>query len=104
MEDKSTKLKEKYFNSDVDVLKNKIYKILPMYENKVPTLQKYTDSLVDELCGFRDMHESLHDNKIYSSILSIISFLSKETYSYAKCRSHVLSCVNALDKIKTGDD
>lgn len=101
MEVKNKKINNEFFNNYIEILKNKIFKILPMYESKSDTLKEYIGFLLDELIGCLNLY-SLQDSKIFGTVLSLISFLHcSNSYSHAQCKSHVLSCINSLDKIKS---
>jgi len=103
LEVKNKKINNEFFNNYIEILKNKIFKILPMYESKSDTLKEYTGFLLDELIGCLNLY-SLQDSKIFGTVLSLVSFLHyDEFYNHVQCKSHVLSCINSLDKIKQGE-
>lgn len=62
----------KYFNA----LVNKIFKILPIIENREESISIYMESLGVELTGFQSLLPSVGEDPSYLSLLSIYKWLS----------------------------
>ena len=62
----------KYF----DTLVNKIFKILPIIENREESITTYMESLGVELTGFQSLLPSIGEDPSYLSLLSIFKWLS----------------------------
>ena len=71
----SAGLLENYFKT----LVNQVYKILPMREAEMESLQKYIWRLTAELVGGTGLYPSLQEDSYYASLLNILQFLSDHT-------------------------
>ena len=61
-----------------DRLVGRVYKILPMKEEKVETWDAYIESLLFELVGHKDLIKGLDNNSDFISLLSILEGLIGE--------------------------
>ncbi len=63
----------RYFNT----LVNKIFKILPIIENREDSISIYMESLGVELIGFQSLLPSVGEDPSYLSLLSIYKWLAE---------------------------
>jgi hypothetical protein len=80
------------------ILLGKIFKILPMKEEKNPTLKKYIDSLLVELDGGKSMIENFGLSAEYISIINSIKGL-QQVEDTEIVRSKVFECISLARKI-----
>lgn len=91
-----------YFNSLVD----RIYKILPLFEEKNEGLFVYVQSLIYELNGLYWVVDSIRSNGDYLTLLSTLESISddvmiQEEGSHAVVKREVFKCLEVVKKIKT---
>lgn len=85
----------KYF----DYLINKTYKILPLKEEGVDTLNSYLESFLNELLGNQKLITFLGQEPKYMTFLNTIEYLATEDYSIAVCKKEVFKCIHILKDI-----
>jgi hypothetical protein len=88
-------LLEKYLNG----LVNKVFKLLPMREEKNDTLKKYHNSLMLELTGFSHLFAVYRDSQDFINLLSSLESL-KIIEDVAVYKSKVFECINIVKKIE----
>lgn len=72
----SPRLLENYFKT----LVNQVYKILPMREAEMDSLQKYIWRLSAELVGGAGLYPNLREDSYYASLLNILQYLSEHNH------------------------
>ena len=72
----SNGLPNKALKSYLHNLINKVYKILPMKEEKCETLNSYLLSLQNELIGCYKLWLILEDNPQFLAVINILKYLS----------------------------
>lgn len=88
----------RYLDSAVD----KIFKILPLYEEKNETLDEYIESLILELRGF----VSEYGNVGVTDYISVISTLegirnmAKDRGNQPKIKREVFKCIEIIKKVR----
>ena len=82
-------------------LTNQFYKILPLRENNVETLPEYMKSLMLEMLGAKDLIETLQNDAIYLTLLSILSYLISNDCDVETVRREVFKSLNLIKKITT---
>ncbi|MFO1442803.1 hypothetical protein KDN24_06190 [Bacillus sp. Bva_UNVM-123] len=98
------KVSQQYYNT----LKNKLFKILCLFEEKNHGLTQFIDSLIYELYGL----QYLIENDKYDSITSIIAILEhfyddslQSEVSIGVIRREVFHCMDLIQKlIKDGEN
>lgn len=88
------------FNTYFDYLIGKTYKILPMREEKCPTLEKYLENYERELIGNKELITVLSDEPRFITVISTIQYLIDSEYSTDVCRKEVFKCIRILEEIK----
>lgn len=88
---------ERYFK----FLINKVYKILPMKEEKCDTLKQYLESLQVELIGNSELLEFLVDEPQFISLLNIIQYLISCEYDNQVCKREVFKAIKLIENINS---
>lgn len=89
---------EKYLTS----LSHKIFKILPMFEDKEPTLSTYINSLKIEMIGYMSIKPEIKENESYQTALNIIGYLENGEYDMRLCKREVFKAKNIIDSMIDG--
>lgn len=95
----SNGLPDKALKSYLQNLINKVYKILPMKEEKCDTLNSYLLSLQNELVGCYKLWTILEDNAQFLSLINIVKYLSAEEYNETTCKREVFKAIHLIEKI-----
>lgn len=94
-------MQEKFLNS----LEGRIFKILPLYEQKMRGEESYVevclDSLRIELTGAMSTFEALGSNADYISILNTVNYLAENDVTVAVCKREVFKMLDKLKRIRT---
>ncbi len=88
---------ERYFK----FLVNKVYKILPMKEEKCDTLKQYLESLQVELIGNSELLSFLTDEPQFISLLNIIQYLITCEYDNKACKREVFKAIKLIESINS---
>ena len=95
-------LSKKYLS----ILKNKIYKILPLIEEENEFVDKHVKTIIDELFGFLWFHKSLEKDVNFISLMIMMHSIYDDTffedYEHQDIRRKVFHCLNLIDKIIKG--
>lgn len=90
----------------LEVLKNRVFKIIPLYEEKNAGLSHYIDSLTFELDGLQYAVEGFSNSHIYISIISTLESILNEVLMNRKgfkfLRSQVLDTLSLIEKLQVG--
>lgn len=81
-------------------LTNKIFKIIPLKQEKNPYLNDYIDSLLREINGASLNIVSLNNNQYFISVMNTLKYLSVNECDFSICRKEVFKSLNNLDKVK----
>lgn len=95
----SNGLPNKALKSYLHNLINKVYKILPMKEEKCETLNSYLLSLQNELIGCYKLWLILEDNPQFLAVINILKYLSTEEYNESTCKREVFKAIHLIEKI-----
>lgn len=86
------------------VLKDRIFKILPLFEENNEGLFHYINSLLFELNGLQYVISGLHQSSNYISLLSSIESLLDESLEQTKeikfIRSEVFRLIGIIEKLQ----
>ncbi len=93
----SAGLIENYFHN----LVNQIYKILPMRENGISSLDKYIWRLEAELIGGQSLSLSLREDAYFGSLVNILQYLSEHSQdcSVEQVRQLVFEGISICEKL-----
>ena len=94
------------FYNYLEVLKGRVFKILPLLEEKNVGVEKYIGSLLFELYGFQNVVETLENNHHYTSIISTLEEIYNvallNEYDLSVIRSEILKSINLVNKLQKG--
>jgi hypothetical protein len=100
----SIELSSEHFNNYLSKLKNRLFKILPLFEEKNDGLYLYIDSLCFELYGLQYVVNGIEQSNVYIGLLATLESLLDESIIHEKgdkfIRSEILRIVNVVDKLK----
>ncbi len=77
-------------------LKDRIFKILPLFEEANIGFPEYVSGCQHELEGYA---HTVENPAPFLKMASVLSFLAHGTYTHAECRREVLGMLSMLDKI-----
>lgn len=93
---------EQYFVNYLSFLVNKVYKCLPMKEKGESTLQSYTESLIRELIGNKELICELKGNPIFLSLLGKLNYLTQNNVNIKIYKKEIFDCISLIEKLKEG--
>jgi hypothetical protein len=79
----------------------KFFKILPMYEEKCPTLTQYIESLSREMIGFTNLGLDEANHHDFLVLIVTLTSLLKDNITNEEVRSDVFKSINILKKVKS---
>lgn len=79
---------------------DKIFKILPMKEEKCPTLIIYIQGLIREFLGNSSLMEGLLYEKDFLSLVGTLQNMSEHNISFEEFRSDVFKSISIVKKMK----
>lgn len=85
--------------SSLERLKGKVYKILPMREEKCITLNEYIESLIRELVNTESLIVSLQFEGELLSLISTLEGLTDSTIDFQTFRSDVFKSLDIIKKM-----
>lgn len=82
-------------------LVNLFFKILPIRESGEPSLRSYMESLQRELLGCQELIVSIHNDALFTSLVSILQYLiDNGESSVAVYRQEVFKAISICNKLK----
>jgi hypothetical protein len=88
-------------------LKNRIFKILPLYEEGNIGVSKYIHSLLFELGGVESLVEGLkHNHEFISLVATLESLYDESLIDNDNCplvKREVFKCINIIERIQKGE-
>lgn len=92
------------FFSYLETLKNRLFKIIPLFEENNEGIYKYIDSLLFELSGMIYVVKELKNNSMFLSIIATLESLLDESlageYNISLVRREVFRCLNIVEKLQ----
>lgn len=89
----------------LDSLTGKIYKLIPMRDDKESGvevfLEKYLDSLIIELMGAMDTYPDLGCNEQYISIVNTVQYMAHHNIDRAVWRREAFKMLNTLSRVRS---
>lgn len=90
--------------SYLETLKNRLFKIIPLFEENNEGIYKYIDSLLFELYGMIYVVEGFEDNSMFLSLIATLESLLDESlvaeYNIPLIRREVFKCLSIIKKIQ----
>lgn len=87
------------FKCYLKALINKVYKILPMYEEENKNLRSYLQSLEREMSGCYQIYKSVCDDAQFLSLIAIVRYLHTEDYTQQVCKQEVFKAIRIIEDI-----
>lgn len=95
------------FINYLEVLKGRVFKILPLLEEDNVGVEKYIASLLFELNGLKNVILKLDNNHHYITLLATLEEIYSETvlkdYDISCLRSEILKSINVVNKLQKGE-
>lgn len=95
------------FQNYLEVLKNRVFKILPLFEEQNEGLFHYINSLLFELYGLQYCITGIKDSSNYLSILATLEAILDEIIVKEKdikfIRSEIFRLIGLIEKIQKGE-
>lgn len=88
------------FNNYLKYLVNKMFKVLPMKENEVKSLNEYLKSLQIELIGSIELIGVLKSDPQFLSLMNTIQFFIDNEYDNKTCKREVFKCIHILENLQ----
>src|SRR3990170_3254792 len=95
---KYQEIPNQYFANYFNFLIGKVWKILPMSEQKNIYLKDYMESLQRELIGNMNLVEDLKYDGYFITLLNKIEFLINEEYNHDVCRKEIFESIEIIKK------
>lgn len=103
MESKYGNIPDPHIIEYVNKLVNRVYKILPMKEEKSSTVNTYLESLLRELIGNKKLIISLYRNEDFVILIGTLQGLLNED-NIKICKSDIFKCITHIKRIKVALD
>lgn len=91
---------QELFESYLDSLVGRFYKIMPMYEDNDPTLKSYLEGLCRELSGSKSLILALNNNPYFIQLISTIQYFIDNDFDKKICKKEVMKCIDISKKLK----
>lgn len=88
------------FNNYLKYLVNKMFKVLPMKEHEVKSLNSYLRSLQIELIGSTELIETLKNDPQFLSLMNTIQFFIDNEFNNQTCKREVFKCIHILEDLQ----
>lgn len=88
------------FNNYLKYLVNKLFKVLPMKEHEVESLNIYLRSLQIELIGSTGLIEVLKSDSQFLVLLNTIQFFIDNDFDALTCKREVFKCIHILEDLQ----
>jgi hypothetical protein len=100
IEVKYGQIPDELFNNYLKYLINKLFKILPMKEHEVQSLQEYLKSLQIELIGGTKLISALKNDAKFLTLMNTIQFLIDGKYDNKICKREVFKCIRIIEDLQ----
>lgn len=94
-----SEIPKRAINNYLCILVDKVYKILPLFEEKCETLPQYLQGLEHELVGCYQLYFKLADEPRFLSVVNIVKYLETENYDIATCKREVFTAIKLINSI-----
>jgi hypothetical protein len=88
------------FNNYLKYLVNKMFKVLPMKEHEVKSLNSYLRSLQIELIGSTELIGTLKNDPQFLSLMNTIQFFIDNEFNNQTCKREVFKCIHILEDLQ----
>ena len=95
------------FDSYLEITKNRIFKILPLLEDKNEGLYHYIDSLLFEIYGLQYVVTGVKNSHNYLSLLCTLESIQDEVIAQEKgfkfIRSEIFRLIGTVEQLQKGE-
>ena len=98
IETKYNPISDQLVSNYFEVLINKVYKILPLYEEKSETVGQYIESLLYEITGNQEAIIMINDDGQYASLIGTLESL-REFIDVKKIKREVFKCIRIIESL-----
>lgn len=81
------------------ILISKIFKILPMKEQNIATVNVHIDSLLTELIGYKDLFEYVQNDARLLTVICTLRALLNNDVSHSVCKREVFKCIKCIEQL-----
>lgn len=93
-------ISDEFFVNYIKFLTNKLFKILPIYEQAPSTLPNYLESLLVEVSGSHSIAHKIKYDANFLSLMAIIQYLIDNKYSHSVCKREVFKAIEIVEKLQ----
>lgn len=82
-------------------LKDKVFKVIPLYQEQSPTIDKYIDAICFDLYGLNYTMEEMYEERWYVTTLNVLECVRWEYGDFRDfqvVRSQLLNLLNIIDR------
>jgi hypothetical protein len=94
-------INQKVMDSGLQQYVGRFFKILPMFEEKCPTLKQYIQSLNREMIGLSNLVIKLHHYEDFLSLIATLENLTRDNLTVEEVKSDVFKSISILKKMKS---
>ncbi len=91
---------DELYESYLDSLVGRFYKILPLKEEGSETLNIYIESFMSELVGSRKLVLLLNNDANFMVLINTLQFLLDNEYDNKTCKREIMKCISIAKKLK----
>lgn len=91
---------DELFESYLESLVGRFYKILAMKDENSDTLHDYLCSFQRELVGSKRLVIALNNNAWFMSLINTLQFLIDNEFDKKTCKTEVMKCISISKKLK----
>lgn len=81
------------------ILISKIFKILPMKEQNITTVNVHIDSLLTELVGYKDLFEFVKNDARLLTVICILRALLDSDVPHSVYKREVFKCIKCIEQL-----
>lgn len=96
---KDYEVPEELFQNYMKTIINQFYKILPLKEENVPTLNTYIESFQGELLSCKKLVLKLENDSMYFRLLLVLQFLLENDCELEVVKREVFKAINLCKKL-----
>ncbi|MBL4950989.1 hypothetical protein JK635_01885 [Neobacillus sp. YIM B02564] len=91
------------FNSYLEVLKNRIFKIIPLMEENNENITRYIESILFEMYGLQNVINGVKESYNYLSILCGLESILITNKDFKFIRSEIFRLLGLIEKLQKGE-
>ena len=81
------------------ILISKIFKILPMKEQNVDTVNVHIDSLLMELMGYTALFEEMHNDARLVTVICTLKALNETDIPHSAYKREIFKCIKCIEQL-----